>query len=225
MFNPFANHPKQFIQTQKRGAALIYPKFLYRRFQELEHAIALTSGLIWLTTLEHMRESGESTHDEHEGTSFWRPPAVEPENPAQHDAAVLENLKSLGIECNGGSGNLVITRSNGYALCTSLSPNAGKSTFGQNCVKISSVEEFTHEILRALVGHFGDLNWCASPRKIEYGRSSTGNTPKNSSFVGSKGNEGEREFRIYLTHSSGFDYQPFLLHAPRVARLCSLMRK
>lgn len=209
-----------------------YPRFLFRCFDEEQHARRLLDGYVWISTIGWLRSTERGRGDPDEATATYYPGVVDSDDQSAEMQQTLQSLETLGIKNGGtmkwfGTGdNITITRrpQDGYLLCTSVrSPTAKMRTaFGKYCVRIADSKAF----IEALAGRMGAYSPSYQAGRVDYsGREYRGSAriPADAFFLGPPSNADEAEYRIHFPPQDGAEIEPFELHVPGVARLCSLV--
>ena len=209
-----------------------YNSPIYRFFPEKWQAEALCNGEVWISTLETCRQfedpnqgdAEEAIHTYNSGHIFG----------GSNDPAFVEMASRSGVHIGEGCSNITISGCtnvqklpNSFVLCTTTSykPNELSGTFGNYCVQISNPKEFFKQTSKAL-NLRTTIKEGAQGKVIYSDRVYTGlqQIPGPIGFVKPIDKYAtQEEYRFLWIPMLSDDIQPFLLHCPEVAELCTMV--
>jgi hypothetical protein len=206
------------------------PHKVYRFFKEPTHADALTSGTVWLSTLEACR-AYEDPYQGDPDEAVQRYKSGHAVGGSDDDAAFKLIAERSGIFIGPGCSNNTVSNCSAvqrlpdaFVLCTTekFNPESLSDTFGRHCVEIERPQEF-FQLLTANLSKLHDVSAAAFGRVIYRERSYTGlqNPPGPIGFVKPPDKyKSQREVRFLWTSLTGTPLAPFALYAPECAALC-----
>lgn len=206
------------------------PHKVYRFFKEPSHADALSSGIVWLSTLETCRayedpyqgDPDEAVHVYNSGHAVG----------GSGDAAFELIAERSGIHIGPGCSNITVSNCtaiqklpDAFVVCTTeqFRPEDLGDAFGRYCVEI----EHPHQFFRLITAELSKLH---AVREAAFGRvnyrerkfSGLQDPPGPIGFVKPPDKyESQHEFRfLWLLHTAD-RLTPFALYAPECAALCN----
>jgi len=202
---------------------------VYRFFPKKSQADALTSGKVWISTLERCRayEDPEQGDPEEAHEVYNSGHAVG----GSDNPEFVEVARRSGIHIGPGCNNITLSNCtnvtslpNAYVLCTTtqFSPDNLSETFGKHCVEIADPKKFFIAVSKRLESVVSYREAAAGP-VIYRDRSYTGleRPPGPIGFVKPKDKYSkQKEYRFLWIPDTLKGIKPFLLDCPEIKGLC-----
>lgn len=205
------------------------PPAVFRYLEHRDHARAFESGFVWLSSFEHIRTCDTGRADPNEAKIDFEVKRLSPDMPADERATIHQRLNPMmtgdlsGLTMEGLS--FVKEYPDCYVLCTTERDEPKmRPRFGEHCIRILQPDLFFQLIARRLAQNMS-LEFSAFARVRYDGRKLVDASPDvgHPAFANVPGNAFEREARMVWGPTQDHKVAPFLLEAPEVARLCSIV--